>query len=382
MDSKRGRILALDILRGYFITVIIINHLAWQTNLFEPFAGKGGLWATAAEGFFAVSGILVGYIYGPKILKATAATFVRIWKRSLLLYGLFIGSTLAFTFLALWINSPNVPPGLWSYGGTATDIIRETASFNYLYGLNDFLSRYALFMAAAPFILWFLAAYGRRAGLVIVAISAVAWLCLQPYVHLSPHADIAIWQVVFVPSIVIGYYLPSIEQWFGKLSKIKKRVFLGILFSVTVVTYLLSYIYTSYNSGGLIFWLFDKLKVITDPIIIAVRFVGDNIGHLADKQSLGILAIATGIFWFWSLYIITRKYEGKINAATRGVLSFTGKNSLTAYIIHAFVIFFLTLVVQNPPDGNVFIKTVVTTVVVALSLGLTWLFVSWHRLFK
>lgn len=383
MDLKRGRILALDILRGYFILVIIINHFAWQTNLFEPFTGRGGLWATAAEGFFTVSGILVGYIYGPKILKATATTFKRIWKRAFLLYGLFIASTLAFTFLALWIGSPHVPPGLWQNGNSPLDIFTATASFHYLYGLNDFLSRYAIFMAAAPLILWFLATYGRRGGAVIIFISVITWLALQPLVDASSHASIIIWQVVFVPSIVIGYYLPSIEQWFMRFSKIARRTFLSFLFGISAVAYFLSYVYTSYNGRGLVYWLFDKLSFITDPIIVAVRYVGDNIGYLSDKQSLGILAIATGIFWFWSLYVITRKYEDKINTVTKGVLTFTGKNSLIAYIIHAFVIFFVTLLVQNPSDGNVLVKTLMTTIVVIVSLILTWLFVyARDRLFK
>lgn len=374
MESKRSRILALDILRGYFIVVIIVNHLSWHTNLLEPFTGKGQLWATAAEGFFTVSGMLVGYIYGPKILRATIPTVTRIWKRAALLYILFLASTWAFSLLALSIGSPHVPPGLW-HGGSIIDMIGATISFNYLYGLNDFLSRYALFMAVAPFIVWLLAKYTHRGAVAIVISSITLWLALQPHVYSSTLADILIWQVVFMPSIVIGFYLPSIERWFLQLKSLPKRVLLTTLFSVTALTYLTSYIYASYNSIGLAYWLFDKLRPITDPIITGVRFIGDNAAHLTDKQSLGVLALVTGVFWFWTLYIITRKYEEKINTVSKGLFAFTGRNSLAAYVIHAFVIFFFTLTFQSPSDGEVLLKTLVTLIIVAISLGLTWLFV-------
>lgn len=379
MQVKRSRILALDLLRGYFIFVIIINHLAWQTNLFEPFTGKGGLWATAAEGFFTVSGILVGYIYGPKILSATGYVFKRIWRRAILLYALFLASTLIFTALALATGSPHVPPGVWQ-GGSAIDLLMATVSFNYLYGLNDFLSRYALFMLIAPFVLWCIATYRGRGVFATILTSLTVWILLQPHVHTSSQADILIWQIVFMPSIAIGFYLPSIEQWFARLKPVRQKLLVAFLVTTSTITYLLSYIYTSYNSLGLVYWLFSKAPALTDPIVTFVRIIGDSVAPVVDKQSLGWLALVTGICWFWTLYILTRRYENSIDRLTRGVLAFIGRNSLTAYVVHAFVIFFVTLVAQNPGGGDVVLKTVVSFLVVALSVGITWVFVYTRRM--
>ena len=70
---KRKRIITFDIMRGIFMLVIIIDHMigAYGESIFVLFTGGGGLPASAAEGFFILSGLMVGYIYGPKMLTHT-----------------------------------------------------------------------------------------------------------------------------------------------------------------------------------------------------------------------------------------------------------------------------------------------------------------------
>lgn len=77
------RILAFDIMRGIFMTSIIINHLgsAFGISCFILLTGGGSLPASAAEGFFLLSGLMVGYVYGPRILLRTKPTFQKLWKR-------------------------------------------------------------------------------------------------------------------------------------------------------------------------------------------------------------------------------------------------------------------------------------------------------------
>ena len=61
-----SRMLALDYLRGFFIVIIVIDHLWRWPNMFEYVSGRGELWASAAEGFVIISGLLVGYVRGYK----------------------------------------------------------------------------------------------------------------------------------------------------------------------------------------------------------------------------------------------------------------------------------------------------------------------------
>ncbi len=60
--EKRKRILTLDILRGGFLVAIIVDHLNQGPSLWYLLTGGGAMWVSPAEGFFAISGILVGYI--------------------------------------------------------------------------------------------------------------------------------------------------------------------------------------------------------------------------------------------------------------------------------------------------------------------------------
>ena len=62
--SKRRRIFELDLLRGFFVVIIIIDHLQLWPSPLRYLTGEGRLWVTAAEGFFLISGLLVGYIRG------------------------------------------------------------------------------------------------------------------------------------------------------------------------------------------------------------------------------------------------------------------------------------------------------------------------------
>lgn len=61
--------LALDYLRGYFIVVIIIDHLYRWPSALALLTGQGHLWFNAADGFVIVSGLMIGYVRGYKGLK-------------------------------------------------------------------------------------------------------------------------------------------------------------------------------------------------------------------------------------------------------------------------------------------------------------------------
>src|SRR5262249_53446279 len=61
---RRSRDLALDLLRGYCLVVIMIDHLRYAVNPLYLVSGRQALWVTAAEGFVLISGFLVGALRG------------------------------------------------------------------------------------------------------------------------------------------------------------------------------------------------------------------------------------------------------------------------------------------------------------------------------
>ena len=64
MSDRPQRDLALDMLRGYFLVIIMVDHLRYAVNPLYYLSGRQALWVTAAEGFVLVSGYLVGKLRG------------------------------------------------------------------------------------------------------------------------------------------------------------------------------------------------------------------------------------------------------------------------------------------------------------------------------
>lgn len=153
MQKKRERIAAFDIMRGIFMASIVINHLgaAYGFSLLVLLTGGGGLPVSAAEGFFILSGFMVGYVYAPKMLTNRRSTTKHIRKRAALLYLLSVIFTLLYTAWA--IRQPTQQEVLAPYPKGTVSFFYNTFLLRYTYGWTDFLARYAVFMAITPFVL-------------------------------------------------------------------------------------------------------------------------------------------------------------------------------------------------------------------------------------
>src|SRR5690349_10949203 len=85
-SPARPRDLAIDLLRGYFMSVVVVDHLRFRENLLYALTGHMQLWVTAAEGFVLVSGFLVGRRRGGEARRFGLAGPARLLlRRSLIL---------------------------------------------------------------------------------------------------------------------------------------------------------------------------------------------------------------------------------------------------------------------------------------------------------
>src|SRR5207237_1164743 len=94
--AKTNRILAIDLIRGFFLLVIMVDHIELYPNGWDFFTGKGRLWVSAAEGFFFLSGLLIGMIYKRRLHLGMKFIFRKMWRRALELYV--AGVSLTFIF--------------------------------------------------------------------------------------------------------------------------------------------------------------------------------------------------------------------------------------------------------------------------------------------
>ena len=342
---NRERILALDLLRGAFLLEIISFHIIWSPSLFIFIGGGSRLPASAAEGFFVISGLLVGYLYGPKVLKETRKVFKKIWKRALLLYALTVFFTFLYTAWAILEPDSNKYTTMWM--GDFPTFLRKTLTLRYTFGWADFLARYAVFMLAAPFAVWLIAK--GKAWIVAIG-SIVIWILFR---HTDIFLPYSAWQIIFMFSIILGYYLPHIESWFRSLSKIHRSIITGIICSTALVTYIAS-----------MFSLVIIPILYPDNQIIAA-FNGQLMSHF-DKDHLDPARITIGMLWFTALYMAFRRYEKVISRYTLGILEVFGRQSLLVYCTHAFILFAIDIYFLPPADHTKIANTLVTLAVMTI----------------
>ncbi len=346
--TRRQRILALDLLRGLFLVVIIVNHIAWSPSLFEFVTGKSALFASAAEGFFAISGVLVGYIYGPKILEKTKHTIKRLWKRAGLLYALSVGLTLLFAASAYLLPEGSVRLPMWDR--SINSFLFNTFTLRHSFGWTDFLARYSLFMLLAPAILWLIA---KQKTALVATLSILTWLFLR---HNDLFLPFSAWQIIFVFGIMIGYHLPAIEGWFRAKSKsIKRQAYVG-LSCLSFATFLFSvglYIILPYLAD-------TYTQLFSTSFLASTDTVRQSLVPYFSKEHLDFGRLLIGTLWFTSLYLVFRHHEELIHKYTFGFLEALGKRSLIVYVTHGFVIFTMDIFFQPSEIHSLLINTLVT----------------------
>lgn len=346
--AKTKRILSLDLLRGFFLIVIMIDHVELYPNGWDFLTGKGRLWVSAAEGFFFMSGLLIGMIYKRRLHLGMRFIFKKMWTRAVELYV--AGVTLTLIFLS-WVElTHHVPikdvlpnPLPWHH------ILEQTFLMRFTYGWGDFLVRFALLMLMAP-IAFYLIAKGK--WWLMLAASLGLWLFRGQNFTLS-------WQIIFNMGILIGFYWNFIQQkWHGisrqRQALIKRGFLVAALASFTVSyasVYVLSSLFHLWGHNLLPHWL------------QYVAYDWGNWNHdiwlYADKWTMGPLRVGLFFIWFPVLYGLFRHFEPHIQRYSRGILEMLGKNSLFVYSTHAFIVFIIRM--YFIPDHTNFLQKFVIT---------------------
>jgi hypothetical protein len=363
--KSSDRILTFDIMRGYFLSVILFNHLQYYPSPLTLFTGNGLLYASTAEGFFAVSGIVLGIIRGRKLIEAPfKKAAALLWKRSFQLYLTSIILTLLFTFIGWqFLNSPGLKYGIFTDWSNIGDLFWKTLTLQYTYGWADFLRYYALFLFFAPAALWLL-----RKGYwyLVVAISLLVW-CLFPLSPLPPELSQPIsWQVIFFGGFIIGYYWPKLVEYWRNISIKTRKAFSVGLVSLAALTMVGS-----------------ALLVFGHEFAGAIGMQLDAIHHTIElsfnKDRLPIPRIILGAVWFWAIFLVLRRYEETIIKKVGWFFLPLGENSLYVYTIQAFVVFFAHLFILQPKGTDYMIVDLLVSLAL---LALVWIAVRTKFLMK
>ncbi len=202
-SGEKMRLIYLDIIRGILLVFIILNHIPFSPKYTDLFTGNGVLLSSAAEGFFILSGLMVSFLYLPKILSQTRSVLGKIWRRSILLYVISVSTTVLFTLIATLASIDPTGGSLYRGNLLSFDFVQQVLSLLYTYGWADFLSRYAVFILLSPIAL-FLMAYGRTWAL--IALSVLLW-ATSPVIGFE---FFSAWQIYFIAGMIIGANLGKV----------------------------------------------------------------------------------------------------------------------------------------------------------------------------
>jgi hypothetical protein len=349
MHLENKRIITIDLLRGYFLFVIIIDHLARFPGLYDIFTGQGRLWASAAEGFFLLSGMMVGLVRGKQLIKhGFKQILLKLWKRSLVLYIFAVILTFIFATWAVYLQNPNIQIGIDKGELFSWPLMREVLLLNYKYGWSDFLPYYTVFIFLSPFALL---ALKYKQWLAVAVVSLYLW-----YIGLTSNFYLS-WQLLFFTGIIIGFNYYHIESWFKSIPKaplLKKALIIS-----SAITLTLSFITVHAFTRGLMTDYISHLVAFfsqnsySDAYIYVFSIVESYYQKTLvffHKDNLAPGRVIIFFQWFMALYILFRRYEHTILRFFGWFLVPMGQNSLTVYIMHAFFVFIASLLIplQTP----------------------------------
>lgn len=359
--TKTKRILTFDLLRGFFLLIIMVDHVELYPNGLDFITGKGRLWVSAAEGFFFMSGLLIGMVYKRRLALGFKFIFKKMWRRALELYIVGVGLTFLFLAWAIFTGHTGLKdlpqPFDWGYYSVQALLMRFT------YGWADFLVRFAILMIFAPIVfyltakrLWWLALIG----------SITAWGFRGQGFTLS-------WQLIFNVGIIIGFYWHEITARFNSLKASTRLRLKRSLAVLAAITFLISY--SSVFVLSLLFhiWGWGYLPAWLQHVAYDWGNWNHDVWLYADKWTMGPLRIALFFIWFPVLFWLLRRYEYRLNQATRGVVELLGRNSLFVYTAHAFIVFALKIYVI-PPKTRFWQNFLITVVALAALIGITLLY--------
>lgn len=361
------RIVVLDLLRGYCLMVIIIDHLLRFPSIYDPFTGRGLLWVSAAEGFFFLSGAIITIVRQRQLVKkGWRWTTEKIWKRAGQLYLANLVLTLLFTaFGRILSSNPNIKFGL-NPDSSWLDITIQTLTLQYTYGWADFLMYYTVFLIITPLAIWLLS---KRLWWVLLAASLFGLL----FQHNTPTTFATyylVWQSYYFSGMVAAYLYPTVSKWFRSLATSRQTALGASTVVLAATTIAISVIYTFVPT----FFADRSLPSNVESVIQTITTQSQALGPYLQDNRTGVLRILFAWLWFAGFYIAFYRYQDWLKRKLGWFLIPMGQNSLYVYILQAFAVYFVAFLVL---PNNVIVNTLVSTSVLALIWWLTtkrWLF--------
>jgi hypothetical protein len=211
------RDLRLDLLRGFCVFAMVVDHIGGSSWLYALTGGNRWL-VSAAEGFVFLSGLTMGLVYREKVRRLGLRVAANLaLRRAVTLYLLTVALTLIFTALAQLTDL-----ALWTdralAEGEPLELLVGALTLHYTYHGSDILALYTLLVAVSP-LLFYLLDEGRVAEM--VAGSWLLWVGYQLFpiefafpwsIRNGNYFPLAAWQVLFVGGLALGWHRQVVSE--------------------------------------------------------------------------------------------------------------------------------------------------------------------------
>jgi len=361
---KGTRDVRIDWLRGFAMVCVIVDHTK-RSSLLSWFSYQRFWVVTAAEVFVVLSGIVLGTVYGARLVRyGTMSVSRRLLRRALILYLSFIAVTISILALALagldvsavaawdptaitWFMDPRTM--------TAHDWM---ALLTLRYGPWPFeiVGLYVCLVVVAVPCLIALSTVGWR-PLLAVSWAVYLWYRLWPQPVTAAEFEatfpILAWQLLFVHGIVIGYYRDRIGALVARIPRAVPIAIAGAC--VAFMAFALS---NPAADGPT--WLHWR---VVSPQAFAQLY--DHYFSLSDLGVGRLLNLAVALPTGYAL-LAWRRVQFLLGPL-RSVLVTLGRGSLGAFVLHVYG---LLLLANLPQSDQLWINTVVQLLLIVAIAGL------------
>ncbi len=336
VPGSDGRDLRIDLLRGFAVVAMVVDHIAGSSPLYI-FTGGNRFYTSAAEGFIFISGLVMGLVYRRFIQRdGLSIPLRRALERSLTLYLL----TITLTLLVITLSESSAVH--WAQGVDLSDrfsFVVSVLALHRTYYLVDIPLLYTILIVVAPLALLLLS-QGRTA--VVLGASWILWLAYQffpaetdvPWVISGNYLFFAsAWQVFFFTGLVLGWHHAGLTV---RLARFPRRT---ALFA--------SFVGTALFVG--FYWVINRLPTFwqaADPVDVQeIRlFLIDAVFGKADVRPGRIIA---SIVVFGFLYLLVTEFWRPIYRALGWFLLPLGQSALYAYSAHVLIALPLALAIDS-----------------------------------
>jgi pimeloyl-ACP methyl ester carboxylesterase len=319
-ETKRDR--RLDLLRGYCVVAMAVDHLGGVATPLWWFTGGNRFFVSAAEGFLFISGLVMGLVYRPLTERSglRAATSKAV-KRAAFLYVMTVAATLGFMWLSSRLGLP------WASGVDLRDAAPRVLLLLRTFYLTDVLMLYTFLVGVAPLAFWLMR---HRLTPLLLGLSWSLWAYHQLVAPIDmpwPSEEgaffyIVAWQALFMTGLAIGWHRQE-------LVPLRRFLFDWRTFAV---------------SGALValFVWFWRSTWLIASVMPDVPDVSAWVTEAFAKWNLPPARMLACAAFFTFAFLLVHYLWRPIRDTLGRVLLPLGESALTAYVIHLVIVGLLT----------------------------------------